>query len=129
MATSQAKYHLAAYTYVSLGIVVVLLTFLFAVPARKAGLFLYLAPGFIFIIIFAFLVYKGFRKITIILSVLAGLRGLLFLTNFLGLHIEFPGTGFKTQIIFTQPFRLVFLINSLLMAVICYMLGRAARNR
>ena len=129
MATSQAKYHLAAYTYVSLGIVVVLLTFLFAIPVRKAGLFLYLAPGFIFIIIFAFLVYKGFRKVTMLLSVLAALRAVLFLGNFLGLHIEFPGWGYKTQVIFTQPFRLIFLINSLLMAVICYALLRAARKR
>ena len=129
MATGLRKYHLAAYAYAGLGTLVVLLTLFFAIPARKAGLFFYLGPGFIFIIIFAFLVYKGFRKITIILSVLAGLRGLLFLTNFLGLHIEFPGWGYKTQVIFTQPFRLIFLINSLLMAVICYALLRAARKR
>lgn len=128
MATSPQRYHLAAYAYAGLGMAVIALTFLFAVPARKATLLIYLAPGFLFILIFAFLIYKGFRKVTIVLSALAGLRALLFMTNFLGLHIEFPAMGFRTQLFLTKPFRLVFLINSMLMAVICLMLARAARK-
>ncbi len=120
------KFHQAALTYAGIGILVVLLTLLFAVPARKASLLLYLAPGIFFVLIFALLIYKNFRKLTMVLCLLAGLRSLLFMLNFFGIHLGYPFFGFRVHVLMTQPFRPIFLINSLLMALIAYMLARAA---
>ncbi len=120
------KFHQAALTYAGIGILVVLLTLLFAVPARKASLLLYLAPGIFFVLIFALLIYKNFRKLTMALCFLAGLRTVLFMLNFFGIHVEYPFLGFRVHVLMTQPFRPIFLINSLLMVLIAYMLARAA---
>ena len=120
------KFRQAALTYAGIGILVVLLTLLFAVPARKASLLLYLAPGIFFVLIFALLIYKNFRKLTMALCLLAGLRTLLFMLNFFGIHLGSPFFGFRFHVLMTQPFRPIFLINSLLMALIAYMLARAA---
>lgn len=119
------KFHQAALAYAGLGFLVVILTLIFAVPQRKIVMFAYLAPGIFFVLIFAFFIYREARKLTMVLSLLAGLRTLLFLTNFFGVHIEFPFIGGKSQVFFSPAFRLVFLVNGLLTALIAYMLARA----
>ncbi|MBI4482142.1 MAG: hypothetical protein HY652_04535 [Acidobacteria bacterium] len=124
---SSDKYCQAAVSYVGVGTLIVLLTVLFGIPQRKAGHVVLLLPGFVFILLFAFLIFKRFRILTMILSVLAAARTVLFLVNFFGLNIEFSFRTFRflvhESVFVYNP---VFLVNGLLMVFICFMLVRAA---
>ncbi len=122
----EQKFRQAAVAYAGVGAIVIILTLLFAVPARKAGLLLSVAPGLFFVLVFAYLVYKKFRILTMVLGALAGVRTIIFLLNFLGLHVEFLFTGMSFHVLPTVPFRPIFLINGLFTAFIAYMLARAA---
>ena len=122
----EKKFHQAALAYAGVGIIIVTLTLLFAVPGRKAHLLFTLAPGLFFVLVFAYLVYRGFRILTMILCILAGVRTLVFLLNFAGVHVEFMFNVMRFHILMVEPFRIIFLINGLLMAFITLMLARAA---
>jgi hypothetical protein len=128
MATQSEKFHQAALVYLIGTILVVLLTvFLGGTPERKSGELRSLIPAAIILPILAALIYKEFRILTKILAVLAGIRTLVFLLNFLGLQIGINFHSytlrFSTENLFT--FNYLYLVTGLLTGFICYMLARA----
>lgn len=128
MATQSEKFHQAAFTYFGVAIIVVLLTlFLGGTPERKVSEIRYLIFAIPVLAILALLIYKGYRTLTRVLAVLAGIRTLVFLSNFLGLRIGIDFRSFtpqfSTENFFT--FNYLYLVTGLLTGFICYMLARA----
>lgn len=128
MATQSQKFHQAAFVYLIGTILVVFLTiFLGGTPERKSGELRSLIPAAILLPILAGLVYKGFRILTQILAILAGIRTLVFLLNFLGFQIGYDFHShtikFSSENLFM--FNYLYLITGLLTGFICYMLTRA----
>ncbi|HWP49368.1 MAG TPA: hypothetical protein VNM22_19580 [Candidatus Limnocylindrales bacterium] len=129
MTTPSKKFHQAALVYLIGAILVVFLTiFLGGTPERKSGELRSLIPAAIILPILAGLVYKEFRILTKILAVLAGIRTLVFLLNFLGFQIGYDfhahTVKFSSENLFT--FNYLYLVTGLLTGFICYMLARAA---
>lgn len=138
--TSRAnKFRQAAVTYVGLGIVVIALTLVAGASAqRRTPPLLGLLIGALFVALFAVVIYsyawvtKGWARRTIailtgIFVVTNALRTLQYLINFLGYRLEL---NFRALTIAIHPsefsFPFIFLICTLLMACITYMLARAA---
>lgn len=141
MAAREQKFHQAALAYGGLGIFVVLLTlWMGGVPARKAVEIRLLIPGIVAILLFGMAFYfippisrwsaslgKGLVFLMKLFVVTNSLRALNFLINFLGLHVELH---VRPMVIHLHPsqftFHPIFLLNTLLMAAIAFMLARAA---
>jgi hypothetical protein len=126
-------------TYVGVGTIVIALTLVAGTsPQRGAPPLIGLLIGAFFVAIFGVIIYlyawvtKGWARRTIailtgIFVVTNALRTLQYLMNFLGYRLEL---NFKALTIAVHPsefsFPIIFLICALLMAVITYMLARAA---
>jgi hypothetical protein len=128
MATRPEKFHQAAFAYLGGAILVVLLTiFLGGTPERKANEIRSLIPAAVILPILTILIYKEFRTLTRILSVLAGIRTFIFLSNFLGFQIGYDFQShtarFSAENLLT--FNYLYLIMGFLTGFICYMLARA----
>lgn len=139
MTTRVDKFRQAAVTYVGLGIVVIVLTLVAGTsPQRGTPPLIGLLIGAIFVAIFGLVIYaygwvtKGWaRRIIAILTgifvLTNALRTLQYLINFLGYRLEI---NFRALSIAVHPsefsFPIIFLICTLLMASITYMLARAA---
>lgn len=128
MATRSEKFHQAAFAYLGGAIFVVLLTIsLGGTPQRKANEIRSLIPAAVILPILTILIYKEFQTLTRILSVLAGIRTFIFLSNFLGLQMgydfQFHTIRFSTENFFR--FNYLYLVMGLLTGFICYMLARA----
>jgi len=127
-ATRTEKFHQAALTYLGGAILVVLLTlFLGGTPERKASEVRYLLFAVPVLAVLTLLIYKEHVLLTRFLAVLAGIRTLVFLSNFLGLRIGIDfrafAPQFSTENLFT--FNYLYLATGLLTGFICYMLARA----
>jgi hypothetical protein len=138
--TSRAdKFRQAAVTYVGLGIVVIALTLVAGTsPQRGTPPLVGLLIGASFVAIFGVMLYsyawvtKRWARRTIailtgIFVVTNALRTLQYFINFLGYRLELNFNAFSIAVhpsAFSFP--LIFLICTLLMACITYMLARAA---
>jgi hypothetical protein len=128
VATQSEKFRQAAFTYFGIAILVIFLTiFLGGTPERKAGEVRSVIPGVIVIGILSILIYKEYHTLTRILTILAGIRTLFFLLNFLGFQLGYDfrthAIRFSAENLFT--FNYLYLILALLTGFILYMLARA----
>jgi hypothetical protein len=138
--TSRAdKFRQAAMVYVGVGIVVIALTLMAGTsPQRGAPPLTGLLIGAVFVAIFGAIIYayawvtrgwalRGIAILTGLFVVTNTLRTLQYLVNFLGYRFEI---SFRTRNLAIHPsefsFPILFLICALLMALITYMLARAA---
>jgi hypothetical protein len=138
--TSRAdKFRQAAVTYVGLGIVVIALTLVAGTsPQRGTPPLVGLLIGASFVAIFGVMLYsyawvtKRWARRTIailtgIFVVTNALRTLQYFINFLGYRLELNFNAFSIAVHPSEfSFPLIFLICTLLMACITYMLARAA---
>jgi hypothetical protein len=112
----------AAFTYVGLGLLVIILTFVGGlVPSSREGVIWELAVGAVFIIIFAFMIYQGWWWLSGLLVLSNTWRMVTYFNDGLGRHIELR--SFSVTQIEPQPFAF---INAVLMALIVVMLARSA---
>jgi hypothetical protein len=138
--TSRAdKFRQAAVTYVGVGLVVIALTLVAGTsPQRGTPPLLGLLIGGSFVALFGVLIYsyawvtKPWARRTIailtgIFVVTNALRMLQYLINFLGYRLELNFQAFRIAVHPSEfSFPIIFLICALLMALITYMLARAA---
>jgi hypothetical protein len=112
----------AACTYVGLGLLVIILTFVGGlVPSSREGVVWELAVGAVFIIIFALMIYRGWWWLAGLLVLSNTWRTVTYFNDGLGWHIELR--TFSVTRIEPQP---VAFINAVLMALIVVMLARSA---
>ena len=139
MSSRVDKFRQAAMTYVGAGVVVIILTLIAGTsPQRGAPPLIGLLIGAIFVAIFGVVIYayawvmkdwarRAIAILTGMFVVTNALRTLQYLINFLGYRLEL---NFRVPTIAIHPsefsFPLIFLICAVLMAVITYMLARAA---
>ena len=121
--TDTLPYHRqAAFTYVGLGILVILITFAAGlVPAGRSNPLAELGIGAIFIVIFAALIYRGWWLVSALLIVSNTWRAVTYFNDGLGWHMEL--LPFSLTRIEPQP---VAFVNAALMVVIVFMLARSA---
>lgn len=139
MTTRADKFRQAAFTYVGVGVLVIILTLVAGTSAQRGappliGLFI----GATFVAVFGVMIYSyawvtnawGRRAIAILTGIFVvtnALRTLQYLINFLGYRLEI---NFTAPSLAMHPsefsFPLIFLLCAILMAVITYMLARAA---
>ncbi|MBV7337923.1 hypothetical protein KFU94_58775 [Chloroflexi bacterium TSY] len=112
----------AALTYVSLGILVIVITFIAGlVPAGRDNPLLELGIGATFLVIFAVIVYRGWWPVTALLLISNSWRVFTYFNDGLGRHVELR--PYSVTPIEPQP---VAFINALLMVIIVVMLARSA---
>lgn len=112
----------AALTYVSLGILVIVITFVAGlVPTGRDNPLLELGIGATFLVIFAMIVYRGWWPVTALLLISNSGRVFTYSNDGLGRHVELR--PYSVTQIEPQP---VAFINTLLMVVVVVMLARAA---
>ena len=117
------RHRQAALTYLGLGILVILITFVAGlVPAGRESAARELAIGGVFIVIFAALIYRGWWPIAAVLVLSNAWRAVTYFNDGLGWHVEL--TPFSITRIEPKP---VAFVNAALMAVIVVMLARSAR--
>lgn len=123
MTEDAARYHRqAALTYVSLGLLVIAITFTAGlVPAGREGAVWELAVGAVFIILFAALIYRGWWPLAALLVFSNAWRAVTYFNDGLGRHVEV--LPFSVTRIEPQP---VAFVNAALMVVIVVMLARSA---
>lgn len=121
--TDTLPYHRqAALTYVSLGILVILITFAAGlVPSVRESAIVELSIGSVFIIIFATLIYRGWWPISALLVLSNTWRAVTYFNDGLGWHMEL--LPFSLTRIDPRP---VAFVNAVLMVVIVFMLARSA---
>jgi hypothetical protein len=104
------------------GLLVIAITFAAGlVPAGRSNPIVELGIGMVFIVIFAFLIYRGWWLISALLVFSNAWRVLTYLNNGLGWHVEL----LPVRVIQLEPQPVAF-VNALLMAVIVLMLARSA---
>lgn len=112
----------AALTYVSLGILVILITLVAGlVPSVRESAIVELSIGSVFIIIFATLIYRGWWPISALLVLSNTWRAVTYFNDGLGWHMEL--LPFSLTRIDPRP---VAFVNAVLMGVIVFMLARSA---
>jgi hypothetical protein len=118
----QNPHKAAALTYGGLGVLVILITLVARlVPAGRPNAALELGIGAVFIVLFAFLIYRGWWPISALLLFSNSWRVFTYVNDGLGRHVElFP---YRVTPIEARP---VAFVNALLMLVIVLMLGRSA---
>jgi hypothetical protein len=112
----------AALAYGGIGSLVIVLTFATGlVPAGRENPIVELGIGLVFIVLFAFLIYRGWWLISLLLVFSNSWRAITFLNDGLGWHVEL--VPFSVTQIEPQP---AAFLNAALMAVIVFMLARSA---
>ena len=106
------KYHHAAYSYVGIGVVIVVLTVVFIPDAHHRSGFIPLLAGIVMLLALAYFVYRGIRWLAIVLSVLAMARSCWWIYSFIAFADE--------------EARWIYIINAMLNMLVVYMLARAA---
>ena len=109
------KYHQAAFSYVGIGVVIVILTMVFIPDSHYRSGIVPLLAGIVVLLVFAYFVYKGIRWLVIVLSVLALARSVWWVYSFTAF------SGEETQ--------WVYVLNALLNLIVVYMLVRAAVSK
>ena len=109
------KYHQAAYSYVGIGVVIVVLTVVFIPDAHHRSGFTPLLAGLVVLLGLAYFVYRGIRPLAIILSVLAVARSCWWIYSFFAFADE--------------EARWIYIMNAMLNMIVVYMLARAAAAR
>lgn len=118
----QNPHKAAAVTYLGLGILVIVVTFVAGlVPAGRANPVAELGIGAIFIVIFAVLIYRGWWPVSAVLVFSNAWRAFTFFNDGRGVHIEL--LPFSVTPIEPRP---IAYINAVLMMVIVVMLARSA---
>ena len=133
------KFRQAAVTYVGVGIIVIALTLVAGTsPQRGTPPLMGLLIGAIFVAIFGVVIYsyawvtkewarRAIAILTGIFVVTNALRTFQYLMNFLGYRLELNFTAPTIAVHSSEfSFPIIFLFCALLMAVITYMLARAA---
>jgi len=123
----KSKFHCAAFAYVASALLTIFLTlFLGVTPERFRAEAPFFLLGLPVVFLFGFLIYKGKKWMIRILSIIAGIRSILFFVNALGIN---PRLNFKTfdfQVGQTsatlQP---LFLINGFIVGIAVYFMVRA----
>jgi len=120
--TDTNRHHQAAYAYVGLGLLVIVITFVAGlVPASRRGVIWELAIGGVFVVLFAVLIYRGWWWLSALLMFSNLWRALTYFNDGLGWHVE----AFPFSITQIEPKPVAF-INAALMAIVVIMLARAA---
>ena len=116
------RHHEAALTYVGLGLLVILITFVAGlVPDARRNAVWELAIGAAFIAVFALLIYRGWWPLSAFLVFSNAWRAVTYFNDGLGRHVEI--LPFSVTRIGPRP---VAFVNAALMAVIVAMLARSA---
>ena len=112
----------AALAYTGLGILVILITFAAGlVPSSRTGAVWELAIGAAFIVLFAFLIYRGWWMLSALLLLSNIWRAVTYFNDGIGRHIEL----LPFSVTMTEP-RPVAFVNAALMLMIVFMLARSA---
>jgi hypothetical protein len=112
----------AAVTYVTLGILVILITFAAGlVPSSRRGAIWELVVGAVFVIIFAVLIYRGWWLFSALLVFSNLWRAVTYFDDGLGWHMEI--LPFSLTRLDPQP---IAFVNAALMGIIVFMLARSA---
>jgi hypothetical protein len=111
-ALKMRKYHQAAFSYVGIGVVIVVLTTVFIPEAHYRSGLLPLLAGIVVLLALAYFVYKGVRWLAIILCVFSAARSCWWFYSFIAFADE--------------DTRWIYIINAVLNVSIVYMLARAA---
>lgn len=121
--TDTLRYHRqAALTYVGLGILVIIITFVAGlVPAGVENRLLEFGIGVVFVLIFGALIYRGWWLISAVLILSNSWRAVTYFNDGLGQHMELRPFSI-TEI---EPSPIAF-VNAALMVVIVVMLTRSA---
>ena len=133
------KFRQAAITYVGAGVIVIILTLIAGTsPRRGTPPITGLLIGVLFVGIFGALIFaygwvrdgwarKGIAVLTSLFVATNAIRTLQYLINFIGYRLEINFRQFGVAIHPSEfTFPILFLINTLLMGFITYMLARAA---
>jgi hypothetical protein len=115
MATNLRKYRQAAYSYIGIGVVIVVLTAVFVPEAHYRSGIIPLIAGIVVLLTLAYFVYRGVRWLVIILGVLAAGRSCWWIYSFI--------------VFADEQTRWVYVLNALLNMIIVYMLMRAATEK
>jgi hypothetical protein len=117
------RYHRqAAITYVALGLLVIIITFVAGlVPAGRPNALVELSIGAVFLVIFAALIYRGWWVFSVLLILSNTWRMITYINDGLGWHMEL----LPLSITPIEP-RPVAFVNAALMVVIVFMLARSA---
>ena len=123
MTNDTSRYHRqAALTYVGLGALVIFITFAAGlVPVGRTNPLAELGIGLVFVIIFAFLIYRGWWIISALLIVSNTWRVVTYFNDGLGWHMELRSRSITP----IEPSPVAF-VNAALMVVIVVMLARSA---
>ena len=110
-----SRYQQAAFAYLGIGVVIVLLTIVYIPEAHYRSGIIPLLAGIAVLLVFTYFIYKGVRWLVIVLSVLALARSGWWVYSF---------TAFADE-----ETRWVYVINALLNLIVVYMLVRAAASK
>jgi hypothetical protein len=109
------RYHQAAYSYLGIGVVIVILTIVFIPEAHYRSGIIPLLGGIAVLLVLAYFVYRGIRWLVIVLSVLALARSCWWIYSFIAFADE--------------ETRWVYMMNAMLNTVVVYMLAKAAAEK
>jgi hypothetical protein len=115
MAGNMRKYHQAAFSYVGIGVIIVILTMVFIPDMHYRSGIVPLLGGIAVLLVLAYFVYRGIRWLTIVLCVLALARSGWWIYSFIAFADE--------------DTRWVYIMNALLNMVVVYLLARAAADK
>ncbi len=120
---NQSRVHKqAALAYLTLGVLVILITFAGGlVPPSQRGAIWEFAIGAVFVVIFAVLIYRGWWLLSALLIFSNLWRAVTYFDDGLGWHVEM--LPFSVTRIEPKP---IAFANSALMAIIVLMLARSA---
>ncbi|MGH2545025.1 MAG: hypothetical protein ACRDIB_19705, partial [Ardenticatenaceae bacterium] len=118
----QNPHRAAAVTYGVLGVLVIAITFAAGlVPAGRERAIVELSIGALFILVFAFLIFRGWWLLSGLLVFSNGWRAFTYINDGLGRHVEF--LPYSVTPVEPQP---VAFINAALMLIVVVMLVRSA---
>ncbi len=109
------RYQQAAYTYLGIGVVIVLLTIVYIPEAHYRSGIIPLLGGIAVLLVFTYFIYRGVRWLALVLCVLALARSCWWVYSFIAFADETT--------------RWVYIINALLNVVVVYMLAKAAADK
>jgi hypothetical protein len=122
MTDTRPVHRQAALTYAGLGLLVILITFAARLgPAGVENRMVEFSVGAGFVLVFGWLIYRGWWLISAVLIVSNMWRAITYVNDGLGLHVTLR----SLQVTEIEPRPIAF-VNALLMLVIVLMLARSA---
>lgn len=122
MPDARRRHRQAAVAYAGLGLLVVAITFAAGlVPRSRAAQLAELGAGAIFILIFAFLIWRGWWPVSLLLVFSNLWRAFTYFNDGLGRHVEL--LPFSVTAIEPKP---IAFVNAALMIAVVWMLARSA---